>query len=213
MMRINGGMMVLRKLYGKRIVALAMLGIVVVAMAVQVVAAEFSADFVMKSPGEILPIRGKIFVKNGLVRHEVSERGDRQVTIVRPDQQVLWVLNADDKMYLEVAYQESDRRFDSWTSERESKAKYLGKETISGFACKKYELIEEGNRSVYWVAEKLAFPVKIESQDGVLEYKNITEGGANDTLFLPPADYERITMNDPVPVLPPAGGTPDAGMR
>jgi hypothetical protein len=136
----------------------------------------------------------------------VSERGDRQVTIVRPDQQVLWILNADDKMYLEVAYQESDRRFDSWTQERESKAKYLGKETIAGVACKKYELMEEGNRSVYWVAEKLNFPFKIESQDGVLEYKNIIEGGANDTLFLPPADFERITMNDPTPVLPPVEG-------
>jgi hypothetical protein len=33
--------------------------------------------------------------------------------------------------------------------------------------------MEEGNRSVYWVAEKLNFPFKIESQDGVLEYKNI----------------------------------------
>jgi hypothetical protein len=206
MMRINGGMTVLRKLYVKRIVTLALLGLVLSALAVHVAAEEFSAEFVMKSPGEILPIRGKVFVKNGLIRHEVSERGDRQVTIVRPDQQVLWILNADDKMYLEVAYQESDRRFDSWTSERESKAKYLGKETIAGVACKKYELMEEGNRSVYWVAEKFNFPLKIESQDGVLEYKNIVEGGANDTLFLPPADFERITMNDPTPVLPPVEG-------
>ena len=198
--------MVLRKLYGNRFVTIALLGIVLLAMAVQVVAEEFSADFVMKSPGEMLPIKGKVFVKNGLIRQEVSERGDRQVTIVRPDQHVLWVLNADDKMYLEIAYEESDRKFDSWTSERESKAKYLGKETISGVACKKYELVEEGNRSVYWVAEKLNFPIKIEGLDGVLEYKNITEGGANDTLFLPPADYERITMNDPTPALPPVEG-------
>ena len=101
--------MVLRKLHGKRIIAIVLLGLAVLAMAAQVVAEEFSADFVMKSSGEILPIRGKIFVKNGLIRHEVTERGDRQVTIVRPDQQVLWILNADDKMYLEVAYQESDR--------------------------------------------------------------------------------------------------------
>jgi len=207
--------MVQRKSYGKKMVVTAFLGILLVAMAVQVIAEEFSADFVMKSPGEILPVKGKIFVKNGLIRHEVSERGDRQVTIVRPDKGVIWVLNADDKMYFEVAYQESDRRFDSWTPEEEQKAKYLGKETVSGVVCKKFELVEEGNRSVYWVVEKFRFPIKIESQDGVLEYKNLKEGGANDTLFQPPADYERITMDGPAPAAPagPAPVPPAEGTR
>jgi hypothetical protein len=205
--RINGGMMVQWKTCGKKIVVTAFLAILWMAMAVQVVAVEFSADFVMKSPGEILPVKGKTFVKNGLIRHEVSERGDRQVTIVRPDKGVIWVLNADDKMYFEVAYQESDRRFDSWTPEEEKKAKYLGKETVSGVTCKKFELVEEGHRSVYWVAENLSFPLKIESQDGLLEYKNLKEGAANDTLFQPPADFERITMDGPAPT-PPAGPAP-----
>jgi hypothetical protein len=198
---------------GRKIVGMVLLGLVLLALVVRVAAEEFSADFIMRSPGELLPIKGRIFVKNALIRHQVSERGDERVTIVRPDKGVIWVLNDDDKMYLEVAYQESDRRFDSWTPEDESRAKYLGKETISGVPCKKFELLVDGSRSVYWIAEKLSFPVKIESQEGILEYKNIVEGGANDTLFEPPADYERITMDGPEPTPPKAGsaGTGETG--
>ncbi len=196
--------MVQWKPYGTMWIMSVFVGVLLWTGTAPVAAQEFSADFVMKSQGEILPVKGKIYVKNGLIRHEVNERGDRQITIVRPDQGVIWVLNTDDKMYLEVAYQESDRKFDSWTPERESKAKYIGKEAISGITCKKFELVEDGARSVYWIAEKFGFPIKVENRDGILEYKNIQEGGANDTLFNPPPDYERLTMSGPAPT-PPAG--------
>lgn len=183
----------------KRVFAAILLGIAMFGMVGPAAAEEFWAQFVMKTPGEILPVKGTIFVKNGLVRHEVHERGDRQITVVRPDKGVIWVLNSDDKMYLEIVYQEADRRFDSWTPDMEKKARVLGKDTVSGISCKKYELSEGGSRTVFWVSPKLNFPLKIEGPDGTMEYKNITEGPVADTLFEPPVDYERITMDDPTP--------------
>jgi hypothetical protein len=184
---------------GRRVFSTMLVGIALLGIVGQAAAEEFWAQFVMKTTGEILPVKGTIFVKNGLVRHEVHERGDRQVTIVRPDKGVIWVLNTDDKMYLEIVYQEADRRFDSWTPEKEKKARLLGKDAVSGIACKKYELLEEGNRSVYWVSAKLNFPLKVESPDATMEYKNIDEGPLADTLFEPPDGYDRITMDDPSP--------------
>lgn len=191
--------MVLPLMNARKILTILFLGIAFATLAGQAEAEEFWAEFTMKTPGEILPVKGAIFVKNGLVRHEVHERGNRQATIVRPDKGMIWVLNTDDKMYLEIAYQESDRRFDSWSAEKEKKAKSFGKETISGFACKKFELMDDGGRTIYWVATKLNFPLKIEAPDGTMEYKNIHEDVLADTLFEPPADFERITMDDPSP--------------
>jgi len=184
---------------GRRLFSTMLAGIALLSLVGQAAAEEFWAQFVMKTPGEILPVKGNIFVKNGLVRHEVHERGDRQVTIVRPDKGIIWVLNTDDKMYLEIAYQEADRRFDSWTPEKEKKARFLGKDSVSGFACKKYELAEDGTRTIYWVSTDLNFPLKIEGPDATMEYKNIDEGPLADTLFDPPPDYDRITMDDPTP--------------
>jgi hypothetical protein len=165
-------------------------------------AQEFWADFVVQTVGEPLPVNGKIFVKKGLIRDEVMERGEKQITIVRPDKKVIWVINPEEKMYLEVTYQETDRKFDSWSAERESKAKYLGKEFVSALACKKYEVVEDGQRSTYWISEKLSFPIKIETKDSVMLYKNVMEGDVADDLFVPPADYEKMTMTD----IPPAQG-------
>jgi outer membrane lipoprotein-sorting protein len=156
-------------------------------------AEEFSADFVVKTVGEPLPVNGKVFVKSGLVRHEVLERGGKQITVVRPDKRVIWVINPDEKMYLEAAYQDSDRKFDSWTPEKEEQAKFLGSETVSGLACKKYESVEDGQKTIYWISEKLLFPIRIESKESLMEYKNITEGALADSLFEIPPDYESMT--------------------
>ena len=165
---------------------------------------EFWADFVMRTVGEPLPVNGKIFVKKDLIRDEVIERGEKQITIVRPDQKVIWVINPEEKMYLEVAYQETDRKFDSWSAEKEGKAKFLGKEFVSALACKKYEVVEDGQRSTYWISEKLSFPIKIETKDSVMLYKNVMEGDVADDLFAPPADYEKMTMTD-IPLAPSEG--------
>jgi outer membrane lipoprotein-sorting protein len=168
------------------------------------IAEEFSADFVVKTFGEPLPVNGKVFVKNGLVRHEVLERGGKQITVVRPDKRVIWVINPDEKMYLEAAYQDSDRKFDSWTPEKEKQAKLLGKETVSGLFCKKYETVEDGQKIIYWISEKLLFPIKIEGKESLMEYKNITEGALADSLFEIPPDYESMTA----PTLPQGMDTP-----
>lgn len=160
------------------------------------VAAEFSADLVVTPKGEE-SLTGKIFVKGNKVRNEMAEDGEIQILINRPDKKVTWMITPEEKSYMEIPYQESDESFEEWTAEKEKGAKALGEETVSGQVCRKFEIVEDGEKTVYWVSKKLSFPIKVESSDTVMEYKNIKEGGVADSLFEIPDGYQKMSM--PVP--------------
>ncbi len=158
------------------------------------VAAEFSADFLVRTKGEE-DISGKIFVKGKMIRQEMSEEGETQIMIVRPDKSVTWMLTPEEKMYMEIPYQSSEgESFEEWSLEKEKNAKLLGEETISGYPTKKYELVEDGEKSYFWVSKKLSFPIKVEDTESVMEYKNIKEGNVADVLFEVPAGYEKMSF-------------------
>ncbi|MFP5212531.1 MAG: DUF4412 domain-containing protein [Acidobacteriota bacterium] len=165
-------------------------------------AAEFSADLVIQPKGEEA-MKGKIYVKGNKVRHEVTEEGDTQIMIVRPDKKVTWMVVPEEKMYTEIPYQSDDQAFEEWNPEKEKKAKAMGEETIAGFPCKKYETIEDGEKTYVWVAKKLSFPIKLENSEAVMEYKNIKEGSVADSLFELPQGYEKM------PQVPGLGGKND----
>lgn len=167
-------------------------------------AADFSADFVVKSKGED-EIVGKIYVKGQKVRQEIVEKDDKQVLIIRPDKGVTWMLTSEDKSYMEIPYEPEGQAFEVWTAESEKKAKLLGEETVAGHPSKKYELVEEGDKVTYWVSKKLSFPVKVQDTDSTMEYKNIKEGGVDDALFEVPAGYEKLVL----PEMPQVSVTPE----
>ena len=164
-------------------------------------AAEFSADLIVTPKGEEA-MTGKIFVKGNKIRNEMVEDGEKQIMINRPDKNVTWMITPEEKSYMEIPYQETDNNFEEWTADREKQAKELGEETVAGQACRKFEMVEDGEKTIYWVSKKLSFPVKVENSDTTLEYKNIKEGGLSDSLFEIPAGYQKMSM--PVP---PGGAT------
>ncbi len=160
-------------------------------------AAEFSADFSVKTTGED-DVKGKIFVKGNKIRQEVTEEGDTQIMIIRPDKNVTWMITPEEKMYMEIPYESDSQSVEPWTPEKEKSAKYLGEETVNGHAAKKYEIVEEGEKVTYWVSKKLNFPVKIEDSESVMEYRNIKEVSVADSQFEVPSGYTKMTM----PVMP-----------
>ncbi len=156
-------------------------------------AADFSADFVVKSKGED-EISGKIFVKGQKVRQEIVEKDDKQILIIRPDKGVTYMLMSEDKSYMEIPYEPEGQAFEVWTPETEKRGKLVGEETVAGHPSKKFELVEEGDKVTYWVSKKLSFPIKVQDADSTMEYKNIKEGGVDDSLFEVPSGYERLTL-------------------
>jgi len=175
-------------------------GIVLAAIVVMCgfsLAAEFSADFSVKTKGED-EVVGKIFVKGNKIRQEVSEEGEKQIMIVRPDKRVTWMITPEEKMYMEIPYESDSQAIEPWSAEREKEAKSLGEESVDGNPSKKFETVEEGEKVTYWISKKLNFPIKIEDSESVMEYKSIKEGSVPDSQFEVPAGYEKMTM----PVMP-----------
>ncbi len=175
-------------------------------------AVDFSADLFMEEKGD-QKITGKIFVQGDKIRQEIVEEGEKQVMIFRPDKGVIWLITPDEEMYMEMPYQADNKRFEKWSPERESNARFLGNETVSGLACKKYEIQDDGEKTFFWVSDMIPFPVKVQYRNGVREYKSIKENALSDSLFDVPAEYTKIVM----PVVPnedlsDAGALPQAAV-
>lgn len=160
-------------------------------------ALEFSADLIIQPKGEDA-IKGKIYVKGDKVRQEIAEEGENQIMIIRPDKKVTWMISPDEKTYMEMPYQAEDKTFEEWTDEREKNSKLIGDENVSGLQTRKFESMEDGEKTYFWVSKKFPFPVKVEDAEITMEYKNIKEGSVSDSLFELPPGYEKMSM----PVMP-----------
>ena len=164
----------------------------------QAKAVEFSADMFIVPKGDE-PMKGKIFVKGAKVKQETSGDDETQVMIIRPDKKLTWMLSPEEKTYVEMPYQSTDKTFEEWTADKEKNAKFLGEETVSGMPCKKYEIIEDGEKTSLWISKQFPFPIKIEDSEMTMEYKNIKVGPIDDSLFELPGGYEKMAM----PIVPP----------
>jgi len=152
---------------------------------------EFSADMVIVPKGEE-PMRGKIFVSGDKIRQETADEDETQVMIIRPDKKVTWMITPEEKTYTELPYQSPGKTFEEWTAEKAKNAKFIGEENVSGMPCKKYVVVENGEKTVLWIPGELPFPIKIEDPEMVMEYKNIKLGQLDDSLFELPAGYEKM---------------------
>jgi len=165
------------------------------------IAAEFSADLLLKQAGET--ITGKVYVKGDKTRQEYLQRGEQQVMIFRFDKGIMWVLIPAEKIYMEMSSQEGavyDPRLDQNIGDM-AVQKYLGKETANGYPCEKYQYIYNDKAMgtvTQWFSKKLAYPIKTEynAPSGYMltEYKNIKEGKVENSLFEIPGDYALMSL-------------------
>jgi outer membrane lipoprotein-sorting protein len=159
-------------------------------------AVEFSADMIIQ-PKDDEQMTGKFFIKGGNIRQETVVDEEKQILIVRPDKKVSWIITPEEKMYMEIPWQEEDEAVEEWTAAKEKDAKLVGEETVSGYVCKKFERTEDGEKVTYWIPKKMPFPIKVEDPEATIEYKNIKEGAVADSLFEVPSGYEKISMPEP----------------
>ncbi len=165
------------------------------------IAAEFSADLLLKQGGETMT--GKVYVKGDKTRQEFVQQGQKQVTILRPDKGVTWVLMPAEKIYMEMSSQEDatyDPQLDPNIKDK-AEIKLLGKETVNGYMCDKYQYSYHDTSMgtlTQWLSEKLNYPIKTEykSPSGYMltEYKNIQEGNVQGSLFEVPGDYALLSL-------------------
>lgn len=92
---------------------------------------------------------------------------------------------------------------------RKKNAKFLGEENVSGLPCKKYKIMEDGEKTLFWISEQFPLPIKIEDSEMIMEYQNISQGPVDDSLFELPAGYEKTAD----PIVSPKEDPPPAGER
>ena len=175
--------------------------VVIFVLAGSSIAAEFSADLLLKQGGETMT--GKVYIKGDKTRQEFVQQGQKQIRIIRNDKGLMWILMPAEKIYMEMSSQESGAYDPTLDQNIEDKAemKLLGKETVNGYVCDKY-LYSYHDTSMgtttLWISKKLNYPIKTEYQsssgDMLVEYKNIKEGNVQNSLFDVPGDYMLLTV-------------------
>lgn len=171
-------------------------------------AAEFSADMVQKTSKKT--IKGKMYVKGDKLRQEITQGGEKEIVIFRPDKKVVWFLQPGKKTYMKVSQRIIIGVDDPAVRARMKRIgtmKKLGTAKLNGYTCNKIQWsTKSGAKYVLteWTSDKLKIAVKSEFKEpsGVssVEYKNIKEGGVSDSVFELPKGYKRVQT----PTAPPA---------
>ncbi len=180
-----------------------LLNIVLLLLAVEVRAAEFSALVITHFHGK--ESRGKIYVKGNRIRQELPSESGARIVIYNADTKMAWMLMPERKMYLEVPISEEMIRGLMQVSKDQSDLKPLGSEKVNGYISDKYETVfrmDGGElRHHIWIAKKLGTIIKIDSLDKSFsrEYREITEGGVPESLLAPPADYHKMSLPGGIP--------------
>lgn len=178
-------------------------------------AAEFSADVVQKM-GK-LSMNGKVYVSGQKMRQETTGGPMSQISIMRGDKNVAYVLMPSSKQYMEMKGQKG--QFDPGSPKlpeqlaKMATRKSLGKETVNGYVCDKSAYIFKDKTKgtmTQWISPKLHYPIKTDWKTSkgriYMECKNIKEGRVAGKLFDVPKGYKKMTMPTRMPGMP--GGPP-----
>jgi hypothetical protein len=119
--------------------------------------------------------------------------------ILRLDRGVTWMIMPDQGMYME---QPVDPKMAAQTSREmpgETERKSLGKESVNGREAEKFLVIySQAGRtdSVHQWIDGDGIPVRTAALDGSwsAEFKNVKSGPQPDSLFEPPAGYQKFEM-------------------
>jgi hypothetical protein len=187
----------MKKFFSKSAVWLTAL-LCMLALSGPAMAAEFSADLIQKQDDEIM--KGKFFVKGNKMRMEFEEEA---ITIMDMVSGKTYILQPEEKMYMEMPGMEATAtpaQSDEELAKIATK-KHVGTEKVNGYQCDKY-LITYHDKSMgkmtQWYAKKLDYPIKMvyDGPEGemVTEYKNIKEGGVNDSMFEIPHGYKKMAI-------------------
>lgn len=157
---------------------------------------EFTADRITKIDGHTG--KANIYYRDNMWRIEHHSMGPVNVSIVRKDKQVVWLLLSRMKHFKTLPYNADQdlmvrERLDGEVSREE-----IGTETREGHPTVLYEVVtQQGERTeVYyqWVATDIHFPMKLARKDGswIVEYQHVKLRTVSDYLFNLPVNFQPL---------------------
>lgn len=167
-------------------------------------ALEFTADQVTKIDGKVR--KAYIYYRDTMWRIEHHSTGPVNVSIVRKDKQIVWLLLSRMKHFKTIPYSPDHDLRVSERLEGEISRQEIGSEVREGHPTVLYEVTtKEGQRvdAYYqWVATDIHFPMKLAKKDGswIVEYQHVKLRSVTDYLFNLPVNFQPLeTFDTPKP--------------
>ena len=159
-------------------------------------ALEFTADQVTKMNGRTH--KANVYYRDNMWRIEHHSMGPVNVSIVRKDKNLVWLLLSKMKQFKTVPYSaEQDLRITE-RLEGEISREEIGSETREGHPTTLYEVTVSrgmGTETYYqWLATDIRFPMKLAKKDGswIVEYQHVRLRPVIDYLFQLPLNFEPL---------------------
>ena len=164
--------------------------------ALQAHALEFTADQITKINGRSQ--KANVYYRDTMWRIEHHTMGPVNVSIVRKDKQVVWLLLSRMKHFKTVPYSaEQDLRV-SETLPGELSREEIGTEVREGHPTVLYEVTtkqgEQGDVYYQWIATYIHFPMKLAKKAGslIMEYQHVKMRSVQDSLFNLPLNFQPL---------------------
>jgi hypothetical protein len=163
-------------------------------------ALEFTADQITKSNGRTQ--KANIYYRDDMWRIEHHSTGPVNVTIVRKDKQVVWMLLSRMKHFKTVPYAPDHELKVFEHIDGEVTREEIGEEIREGHPTILYEVTaKHGERTdVYyqWLATDIHFPMKLARKDGswIVEYQHVKMRPVSDYLFQLPVNFQPLEQFD-----------------
>jgi hypothetical protein len=157
---------------------------------------EFTADQVTKIDGK--SHKANIYYRDTMWRIEHQSMGPVNVSIVRKDKQVVWLLLSRMKHFKTMPYSPEQDLMVSEKLDGEVSRQEIGTEVREGHPTILYEVTtKQGERvEVYyqWVATDIHFPMKLAKKDGswIVEYQHVKLRSVSDYLFNLPVNFHPL---------------------
>lgn len=174
-----------------------------------VFALEFTADQITKVNGRVR--KANIYYRDQMWRLEHHEISPVNVTIVRKDKQVMWLLLSRMKHFKTLPYDPEQAPKVSEQLEGEVAREVIGQEVFDGHPTTLYQVtvrIQDRDLAYYqWVATDMHFPVKLARKDGswIVEYRNVKFRPVSDFMFQLPVNFRPLEEFDQGLKSPPPG--------
>ncbi|MFM8552251.1 MAG: hypothetical protein ACKOCD_08090 [Nitrospiraceae bacterium] len=163
-------------------------------------ALEFTADQYTRVNGHSR--KANIYYRDDMWRLEHHELGPVNVTIVRKDKQVMWLLLSRMKHFKTMPYDPDQAPKVTERLDGEIAREEIGTETLDGHPATLYQVtVRQGSQEVLyyqWLATDIRFPLKLARKDGswTVEYKHVKLRKVTDYLFQLPVNFQPLEQFD-----------------
>jgi hypothetical protein len=174
-------------------------------------ALEFSAEQIIRVDGRSR--KSNIYYRDTMWRLEHHDLGPVNVSIVRKDKQVTWLLLSRMKHFKTVPYDPAQAPRVSEQMDGEIAREVIGTETLDGHPTTLFEVTvkpaadSDRTEAYYqWLATDIRFPLKLAKKDGswIIEYRHVTLRPVSDFLFQLPVNFRPLEEFDqPKQTVPP----------